>query len=203
MSKLSLTLKSTASVSKPDRTDYSRELWRAAYAMARRMIRDRRTSTAATAWTWYLDHARRRFGASGWKVAQAAGRAVFDRRTVMYARAGSVAGLERQGMVRRTRRPRPGDLTGTVAYRCASFERLRDHGFSMAWTYDPLASGANKGLRVYRARRLREERAAILAQLEAEERLYVLTEAGRAALVAAGLAADRVALTGGGSLALA
>jgi hypothetical protein len=73
----------------------------------------------------------------------------------------------------------------------------------MAWTFDGLASSANKGQRACRARRLREQRAAILARLEAEERLYVLTELGRAALVAAGMASDRVALTAGGSLAYA
>src|SRR4051795_13639112 len=112
--------------------------------MARRMIRDRRTSTAATAWTWYLDHARKRFGASGWRIAQAAGRAVFDRRTVAYAASGSVADLERQGLVRRTRRPCPGNLTATVPYRCAAFERLRDCGINMAWSFDPLASGNNR-----------------------------------------------------------
>src|SRR5690242_1866319 len=101
-------LASPAPVSKIDTTDWTRELWLEAYAMARRMIRDRRTSTTATAWTWYLDHARNRFGASGWRIAQAAGRVAFDARTVGYARAGSVAELERQGLVRRTRRPRPG-----------------------------------------------------------------------------------------------
>ena len=88
MAKAKHGLSPAITVSKIDRTDWTRELWRAAYAMARRMIRDRRTSTVASAWTWYLDHARRRFGASGWKVAQAAGRAVFDARTVSYARAG-------------------------------------------------------------------------------------------------------------------
>src|SRR5689334_23421007 len=135
------------------------------------MIRDRRHTTVASAWNWYLGHARMRFGASGWRVAQAAGRVVFDQRTPTHGTAGSVADLERQGMVRRTRRPRPGNLTATVAYRCAGFERLRGHGFSMAWSFDPLASGANAGLRACRARRLREERAAILARLEVEERL--------------------------------
>src|SRR5689334_21770328 len=97
-------------------------------------------------------------------------------------------------------KPRRGNHTGMVPYRCAAFESLHEHGFSMAWTYDPLASSANKGLRACRARRLREERAAILARLEAEERLYALTELGRTALVAAEMAADHVALTGGGSL---
>src|SRR5690242_16434427 len=147
MSKANPNLRPAAGLSKPDTRDWTRETWRAAYAMARRMVRDRRTSTAATAWTWYLDHARRRFGASGWRVAQAAGRLAFDRRTVAHARAGSVADLERQGLIRATAKPRRGNLTGMVPYRCAAFERLREHGFSMAWTYDPLASSANKGLR--------------------------------------------------------
>ena len=132
--------------------------------------------------TWYLDHARRRFGASGWRVAQAAGRAVFDRRTVAY---GSVANLERQGLVRRTIRPRRGNLLGVVAYHGVILERVRACGLNFLWTHDPLASASNRGLRACRARRLRGERAAVLAQLEAEERLHVLTELGRAALVAA------------------
>src|SRR5947209_3330354 len=128
MSKATLNVTPPADLSKLDRTDWTRETWRAAYAMARRMVRNRRASTAATAWGWYLDAARRRFGASGWRVAQAAGRVVFDARTVVHARAGSVADLERQGLVRRTRRPRPGNLTATAPYRAATFERLRDCG---------------------------------------------------------------------------
>src|SRR3954471_4202841 len=176
MSKLPLDLTPTWAFSKMDVTNYSRELWRAAYSMPRRMVRDRRTSTAATAWGWYLDAARKRFGASGWRIAQAAGRVVFDARTVVHARAGSVADLERQGMVRITRRPRPGNLTATVPYRCASFERLRDHGFSMAWSFDPLASSANKGLRVCRAQRRRE-----VARIMAEDR-FALTVTGLLAL---------------------
>src|SRR3954452_25513657 len=139
-----------APASKLDPTDWTRATWRAAYAMARRMVRDRRTSTAATAWCWYLDAARKRFGASGWRIAQLAGRVAFDARTVVHARAGSVADLERQGLVRRPRRPRPGNLTATVPYRCASFERLREHGLNMAWSFDPLASSASRGLRMYR-----------------------------------------------------
>src|SRR3954447_11674838 len=161
MSKATLNLASPVTVSKLDPTDYARVQWRAAYRQARAMIRDRRATTAATAYVWYLGHARRRFGASGWRIAQAAGHAVFDRRTVGYAASGSVADLERQGLVRRTRRPRPGNLTATVPYRCATFERLRGHGFSLAWTFDPLASGSNRGLRVHRASKLRAERRAI------------------------------------------
>src|SRR5689334_24558897 len=136
--------------------------------MARRTIRDRRNGTAA-AWTWYLQHARRRFGASGWRVAQAAGRAVFDRRTVTFAASGSIEELARQGLVRRTRRPRPGNLTATVPYRCARFERLRDCGLNLAWGHDPLVSSNNRGLRVQRARRLRAERRQIMDEVQVDE----------------------------------
>jgi hypothetical protein len=186
MSKATPNVRPAADLSKLDHTDFARETWRAAYGMARRMVRDRRTTTAASAWAWYLDAARKRFGASGWRVAQAAGRVVFDARTVVHARAGSIADLERQGLVRRTRRPRRGDLTATVAYRCASFERLREHGFSMAWTFDQLASSANKGLRVYRAQRRREVARAMAQDRAAMERSrFGLTVTGLLALRAA------------------
>jgi hypothetical protein len=193
MSKLPLTLKSTAAVSKVDATPWSRELWRAAYAMARRMVRDRRTSTAASAWTWYLKAARARFGASGWRIAQAAGRVVFDARTATVATGGSVAELTRQGLVRSTRRPRLGNLVGVVPYRCAAFDRVRPLGLNMAFGYDPLASSANRGVRLARAVRLRQERATRreVARGLAVDRLaldgrdrFALTDLGRAALAA-------------------
>jgi hypothetical protein len=191
MSKAPFVLPSISTVSKPDTTGWSRELWRAAHAMARRMIRDRAGHGIGAAYVWYLGHARKRFGASGWRIAQAAGHAVFDRRTVGYAASGSVADLERQGLVRRTRRPRPGNLTATVAYRCATFERLRGHGFSLAWTHDPLASGSNRGLRVHRAGKLRAERRQIMAEVRAEERQVAMI-----------MAEDRFALTLTGLFAL-
>src|SRR3982751_6360620 len=106
MATATLDLGATAPVSKIDATDWTHELWLEAYAMARRMIRDRAGHGIGAAYVWYLGHARNRFGASGWRIAQAAGHAVFDRRTVAYAASGSVADLERQGLVRRTRRPR-------------------------------------------------------------------------------------------------
>src|SRR3954452_12456237 len=190
MSTAALNLGATAPVSKIDATDWTRELWLEAYAMARRMIRDRRNGTAA-AWTWYLQHARRRFGASGWRIAQAAGRTVFDVRTVTFATSGSVEELARQGLVRRTRRPRRGNLTATIPYRCASFERLRDCGLNLAWGHDPLMSANNRGLRVQRARRLKAERRQVLAEVRAEERQ-----------VAMAMAEDRFALTLTGLFAL-
>src|SRR3954454_15841181 len=156
MQTATLDLSPTRAFSKIDHTDFARELWRSAYSMARRMVRDRRTTTAATAWTWYLDAARKRFGASGWRIAQAAGRLAFDRCTVCHAASGSVADLERQGLVRRTARPRRGNLTGTIAYRCAPLERVRPQGINLAWTWDQLAGSANRGLRIYRAQRRRE-----------------------------------------------
>src|SRR3954469_25639414 len=190
-------LGASATVSKIDATDWTRELWLEAFSMARRMIRDRAGHGIGAAYVWYLGHARKRFGASGWRIAQAAGHAVFDRRTVAYAASGSVADLERQGLVRRTRRPRRGNLTATVAYRAASFERLRDCGLNLAWSFDPLMSGANRGLRVHRAKKLRAERRAVLAELRAEERQvamimaedrFMLTEKGLSALRAARMA---------------
>src|SRR5689334_6693644 len=146
------------------------------------MIRDRRHTTVASAWNWYLGHARMRFGASGWRVAQAAGRVVFDQRTPTHGTAGSVADLERQGLVRRTRRPRPGNLTATVPYRAVSLERLRDCGLNMAWGHDPLMSSSNHGMRVYRAQQIRQQRA---------------QDAARRREVARGLAADRAAIEAG------
>src|SRR3954465_14261978 len=191
MSKAAFHLGATAPVSKIDITDWTRELWFEVYAMARRMIRDRAGHGIGAAYVWYLGHARKRFGASGWRTAQAAGHAVFDRRTVGYAASGSVADLERQGLVRRTRWPRPGNLTATVPYRCATFERLRDHGFSLAWTFDPRASGSNRGLRVHRAKRLRAERRQVVAEVRAEERQVAMI-----------MAEDRFALTLTGLFAL-
>src|SRR3954451_12299017 len=188
MSKATLNVRPAADLSKLDGMDWTRELWRAAYGMARRMIRDRLASTAATAWTWYLDAARKRFGASGWRIAQAAGPLAVGRRSVAYAATGSVADLERQGLVRRTARPRRGNLTGTVAYRCATLARVRPQGINLPWTWNQLASSANKGLRVYRAQRRRE-----VARAMAQDRL-AMTEC-RFALTVTGLLALREAET--------
>src|SRR4051794_33431157 len=105
----------TPTVSQPARAGQARQLWRLAYRQARAMIRHPRTTTAPTAWARSLDAARKRSGASGWRIAQAAGRLAFDRRTACHAASGSVADLERQGLVRRTARPRRGNLTGMVA----------------------------------------------------------------------------------------
>jgi len=157
VSKLPLTLKSTAPISKIDATPWSRELWKAAYSMARRMIRDRATYGTGASWDWYLRAARRRFTTpASWRIAQAAGRVVFDQRTPTNGTSGSVDVLLRQGLVRRTRRPRPGNLLGVVPYRCVTVDRVRAVGLAFAWSADPLASSANKGLRVHRAQRRRE-----------------------------------------------
>src|SRR3954454_4047221 len=195
MATATLDLGATTPVSKIDATDWTRELWLEAFAMARRMIVAGKDHGTAAAWTWYLGHARRRFTTpASWRIAQAAGRAVFDRRTVTFATSGSVADLERQGLVRRTRRPRLGNLTATVAYRCASFERLRDCGLNLAWGHDPLMSGANRGLRVHRAKKLRAERRQVLAEVRAEERQVAMIMAeDRFALTLTGLSALRAA----------
>src|SRR3954471_13448284 len=198
MATATLDLGATAPVSKIDVTDWTRELWLAAFSMARRMIVVGKDHGLATRWTWYLGHARRHFTTpTGWRIAHAAGPGGCDRRTVPFAASGSVADLERQGLVRRTRRPRRGNLTATVPYRAASFERLRVCGLNLAWGHDPLMSGANRGLRVQKARRLRVERRQVMAEVRAEERQvallmaedrFMLTEKGLAALRAARMA---------------
>jgi hypothetical protein len=188
MSKLPLVLSSTPSLSKLDTRDWTRETWCAAYSMARRMVRDRATHGAGAAWDWYLRHARRRFTTpSGWRVAQAAGRVVFDRRTPTNGTSGPVDVLLRQGLVRRSRRPRKGNLLGVVPYRCAMVDRVRAVGLTFAWGCDPLASSANRGVRLARAARLRQERATrrevartLAADRVAMERsFYGLTVAGK------------------------
>src|SRR3954447_7511088 len=99
MSKATLNLASPVTVSKLDTTDWTRELWLAAYRQSRAMIRDRAGHGIGATYVWYLDHARKRFGASGWTVAQAAGRLVLERRTPGHAASGRLADLHRQGLV--------------------------------------------------------------------------------------------------------
>src|SRR5689334_22451687 len=193
MSKATLNVPPAADLSKLDRADFTRELWRAAYRQARAMIRDRGTSTAATAYVWALDHLRRRFGTSGWPVVQAAASLVFERRIVSGAAVGSVADLQRQGLIRATARPRRGNLVGMIAYRCVTLERTR--GLNFAWGGDELACANRRvALRKGRARDLRQERvrqrevAAAMARdrlaLHREDR-FTITPAGIAALRAA------------------
>ena len=188
MSKASLRLPPSSFTSKVDDRSWSRELWLAAYRQSRAQIRDGGRYGLGARYVWCLGHLRRRFGASGWKIAQAAARVAFDLRAVSKAATGTREELARQGMTTR----------------CVRLERPpRGLGWLWAWTFDELASpNTARSLRRCRARKLREERRQIVARLEAEERLYILTDLGRAALVAAGLAADRVALTPRGSRTL-
>jgi hypothetical protein len=185
MSKASLRLPPSSSTSKLDATDWTRELWLAAYRQSRAQVRDGGRFGLGARYVWCLGHLRRRFGASGWPVAQAAARVAFDMRAVSKAATGTAEELAREGM-----------LTRAVRVEQAP----RGLGWLWAWTFDELASpNTARSLRRLRARRLREERRQIMARLEAEERLYILTDLGRAALVAAGMAQDRVALTPRGS----
>jgi len=182
MSKLPLDLSPTRAFSKPDNRNWTRETWRAAYRQSRSMIRDGSRFGLGARYVHCLDHMRRRFGASGWPIVQAAASLVFNRRIISGAAVGSVADLERQGLIRATAKPRRGNLVGMVAYRCVSLERTR--GLNFAWGGDELACVNRRvALRKGRARDLRQER---VRQRE----------------VARGLAADRVALERGTFFAL-
>src|SRR3954465_11370497 len=115
MSKAAITLQSTSAISKLDTTDYApvkwrgapppappaypRVQWRAAHRQSRAMIRDRAGHGIGASYVWCLDHMRRRFGASGWTVAQAAARLVLERRTPGHAASGRLADLHHQGLV--------------------------------------------------------------------------------------------------------
>jgi len=188
VSKASLRLPPSSFTSKVDDRNWTREVWLAAYRQSRAQIRDGGRYGLGARYVWCLGHLRRRFGASGWKIAQAAARVAFDLRAVSKAATGTREELAREGMLTRAVRVEPAPRGGWL----------------WAWTFDELASpNTARSLRRLRARRLREERRQIMARLEAEERLYILTDLGRAALVAAGLAADRVALTPRGSRTLA
>ena len=190
MSKAALNLPRTTFVCKIDNRDWTRELWREAYAMARRMIRARRRFSVGDAYVWYLDHARERFGASGWPLAQAAGRLVLERRTPGYAASGALADLHRQGLVNAAGSPT----------RALWVEKMS--GWRLAWSADPLAAvNSNRSLRAQKAAQLREDRARrrtvaramaeerrrIEAEIEADDRMFVLTAAGEAALREAGM----------------
>src|SRR3954447_6703249 len=187
--KASLRLPPSSCTSKLDDRNWTREVWYAAYRQSRAQIRDGGRFGLGARYVWCLGHLRRRFGASGWAIAQQAARVAFDLRAVSKAATGSREELAREGM-----------LTRAVRVEQAP----RGLAWLWAWTFDELASpNTARSLRRLRARRLREERRQVLAELEAEGRLYVLTDLGREALVAAGMAQDRVALTPRGSRTLA
>jgi len=124
MAKATLTLSPALTVSQLDTTDWARAQWRAAYAMARRMIRQRARHGTGDALTWYLDHGFRRFGYAALPIVRAAGWAAFDAHHVSKAATGTPAELARQGMLTR----------------CVRLERAPRGGWSWAWTHDPLAA---------------------------------------------------------------
>jgi hypothetical protein len=173
-----------------DREAQARRLWTLAYRQSRSMIRAGASHGIGQRSVWCQDHLRRRFGASGWPVAQYAGRLVLELRTPAHALGGSVADLHRQGLTNAEGRPT----------RAIFVEK--HSGWRMAWSEDPLAAvNANRMLCGVRARQLRddrarrravaramaEERRRIMAEIEADDRLFVLAEAGMEALRETGM----------------
>src|SRR4051794_25126313 len=175
MSKATLNVTPAADLSKLDRTDWTRATWRAAYAMARRMVRQRPGHSTGEALTWYFDHGFRRFGHAAMPIVRAAGWAVFNQHHVTKAATGTREELARQGMLAR----------------CVRLERAPRGGWSWAWMHDPLAAvNLNRSCRMHLARQRRavaramaEDRLALAAE-PVEER-FAITPAGVAALRAA------------------
>src|SRR5689334_11014819 len=119
--------------SKPD----IRATFRAAYAMARRMMKHRPGRSTGEALTWFLDAGFRRFGYAALPIVRAAGWAVFDQLHVTKAATGTPAELARQGMLTR----------------CVRLEPAPRGGWSWAWTHDGLAAvNLNRSHRAYRVR---------------------------------------------------
>jgi hypothetical protein len=175
MAKATHGLSPAAPVSKIDTTDWTRATFLAAYAMARRMIRDRATHGTGAALTWYLDHGFRRFGLNALPIVRAAGWAAFNAHHVSKAATGTAEELARQGMLTRAVRVEPAPRGG----------------WAWAWTFDELGSpNTARGLRRHRAQCLREARA--VAREMARDRLALQAEE-RFAITPAGIAALRTA----------
>ena len=146
MAKATHGLSPAVTLSKLDPTDRTRETFRLAYRQARSMIRDGGQYGYGARYVWALDHMRRRFGASGWPVVQAAARIAFDLRAVSKAATGTREQLAREGMLTRAIRVEPAPRGG----------------WSWAWTFDELGSpNTARGLRRHGAKRLREARAVV------------------------------------------
>src|SRR3954453_7779534 len=160
--KASLRLPPSSFTSKVDDRNWTREVWLASYRQSRAQIREGGGLGRGARSVWCLGHLRRRFGASGWFIAQQAARVAFDAGAVSKAATGSAEELARQGMLSRAVR----------------VERAPRGGWCWAWTFDDLGSpNTARSLRRLRARRLRDRRA---------------EDAARRRLVAAGMAADRL-----------
>src|SRR5690349_3827536 len=94
MSKAPHTLPATPLVSKLDGRDWSRELWRTTYAMARRMMKARDGYTITDAEAWFQHHAYRHFGTGSYATVIAAGSLVFHKRVLAWGVTGSLVELE-------------------------------------------------------------------------------------------------------------
>jgi|tagenome__1003787_1003787.scaffolds.fasta_scaffold20597600_1 hypothetical protein len=165
MQQATLPLPSTPDLSKPGLD--ARTLWRLSYRQSRAQVRKAGRFGIGERYAHCLDHMRRRWGPSGWPIAQAAARTVLEVRTPGHAASGTVADLWRQGWVNARGEPT----------RACSVEKLT--GWRMAWSADPLASvNGNRMLRARLARLRREEKARMrrTAALLAPDRLRIEAE---------------------------
>src|SRR3954471_7125092 len=125
MSKLTTVYPSPADLSKVDPSDRARAIFRAAHSQARRQLRTSSRYGLGSRYGRALDALRNRFGASGWKVAQAAVAIAFDGATIAKAATGTREELAREGMLTR----------------CVRLEAApRGLGWLWAFTFDALGS---------------------------------------------------------------
>ena len=193
MATATLDLGATAPVSKIDATDWTRELWLEAYAMARRMIRD--GAGHGTRRRLRLVPRPRPPPVRRQRLEDRPGRRPGRLRPPHRQLRGhrQRRGPRAPGLVRRTRRPRPRQPDGHRPLPCRVVRAAARHGSawrgrSTRWRR-PTTAGCGSTAPVASARSAGRS----WPRLEAEERLTSLTGLA-AGLVAAGLAADRVAL---------
>ncbi len=158
---------------------HARALWRAAHAMARRMMRPGQRHGSGDLYATFLVAGHRRFGDAAMPVVRAAAGAALARLHVSRAATGTRAELARQGMLSRAVRLDPAPYGG----------------WTWAWTHDALGSpNTARGLRVQRAAGMREARAArrevaramaVYRRALEAGRYFTITDAGRAALAGA------------------
>src|SRR5690242_3690495 len=96
MATATLTLKPAVTLSKPDTRNWTRAIWRAAYGMARRMIRPGTRHGTGDLYAYYLAAGHCRFGDAAFPIVRAAGGCALAHLLVSRAATGTPAELDRE-----------------------------------------------------------------------------------------------------------
>jgi hypothetical protein len=122
MAKATHGLSPAVTLSKLDPADRTRATWRAAHAMARRMVRPGTRHGSGDLYAYFLAAGHRRFGDAAFPIVRAAAGCALARLHLSRAATGTPAELARQGMLSRAVRLDPAPFGG----------------WTWAWTHDTL-----------------------------------------------------------------